>query len=299
MPAGAAGCMPGAAVRPAPFFSRLPANAKCATPPSPPARRARSSAPPRGLGHLADRPTRLRPRDGMPWRRADARRLFLCPAAAYLARRRVVSVARRRVGYATARNARDSRPACERSCPAGRLRRPVLAHFPPDLPRPARMDSADPCPAARLSRPLHNALADPRMRRDAPPGMRAWPAARAAPAALPPPSCTHPLCPAPSPRERTAAPQARAALLLSPCTAPPARRGPAAPPAPARRGPPVPRCGGAGSRPRRRSLGGPRRAAGPRRTGRREPPRRALRRGPIGLGRQSQCLYSQQIPPLA
>ena len=48
----------------------------------------------------------------------------------------------------------------------GRPRRPSPSRFPPSLPHFARMHYADPCPAARPLRPLHNALAGPRMRRD-------------------------------------------------------------------------------------------------------------------------------------
>lgn len=283
-----------------------------------PAARARAfgappdSAPPAG-------------RHAMESRRADARRLSC--ALPRPSRPGAAASWRRAGAQGSAGGPAPRRPGMRAT--AGRPRRPSPSRFPPCLPHFARMHSADPCPAARPLRPLHNALAGPRMRRDecharcrracshSPrPGQpprpcrlrhaRAPSARRRARGSGPRRTYTafatgggfH--CPAPSPRERTAAPQARAALLLSPCTAPPARRGPAGLHAPARPGPPVPRKAGAPVRgqggDRLEGRGGRR---GPVEPAAREPPRRALRRGPIGLGRQSQCFYSQQIPPPA
>ena len=134
--------------------------------------RARACAPPRGLGRLAPR----RAGSGV-WRPAR-----LCSAR----RAACHGVATSAVGFSCALP-RPSRPGAAASwrragaqgsaggpaprrpgirATAGRPRRPSPSRFPPSLPHFARMHSEDPHPAARPLRPLHNALAGPRMRRD-------------------------------------------------------------------------------------------------------------------------------------
>ena len=199
-------------------------------------RRARACAPPRGLGRLTPRPTRLRPQGGMPWSRDVRRRLFLRPAAAEPARSRVVLAPRRRTGLrwrpcpAAAWNTRDCRP----TPPAIALAFP--AKLAPLCPHAFRGPASCGAPLAPLAQclggPLHAAGRVPCA---APPGMRARPAARAAPAALPPPPCARPPAqrrargsgprpyrPAPPSCLRHAPPRPRAAAPPA-CMLPPAR----------------------------------------------------------------------------
>lgn len=265
--------------------------------------RARACAPPRGLGRLAPRPTRLHPQGGMPWSRGAP-----TPAGFPAPCRGRAGPAPRRTGGAPAHRAplaalprggpeyarppagpaghrpRVSSPACP-ALPACITRTRILRRAPcAPCTMPWRAPACGGTSAMRGAAghaPMARGPGSPRSL--AASAMRAPPLPRADPAGADrgPASPRRPL--------PAIAVRCPSLFLLSPCAAPPARRGPAGLHAPARHAPPAPRSGGAGSRPRRRSLGGPRRAAGPRRTGRARtaPPRPAARadraRAPIPM----------------